>query len=407
LPFAYDPSDNLTSGRGFSFGYNANNQITNSGFGYDVNGNATLFNNVGHVYDYENRVLQAGFIQADYRPDGKRAWKQPGDRSTRTYYVYDGGRVILEFNPANGFYQAYAYGANGLACSERQDGHLVYAFDPAGNLVHRLRDGTVLSNSWFDSYGGLLYDDSATGVRPYPSPDSVGYQGQWGAYTDVENRALHLRGDYYSAAYARWLTRQSAGVNEYSAGVNPVHSWVDPLQDLLSLVGVFDPTGAVDVVNAVGYALRGKWGSAAVTALGIIPYVGDVAKAGKAGHAVAALAKQGARQAARNAAEQTFSRFMSKAGLQVVQETGLLRGGRLGETYFTVNRYRTGRSAMRYLSLPNPPKVRLDFKVLNQPRTYGPRVVEPKYGQLGGGTELWTVDEPVRVRILHIVELVP
>jgi hypothetical protein len=167
-----------------------------------VNGNATLFNNVGHVYDYENRVLQAGVIQADYRPDGKRAWKQPGDRSTRTYYVYDGERVILEFNPANGFYQAYAYGANGLACSERQDGHLVYAFDPAGNLVHRLRDGTVLSNSWFDSYGGLLYDDSATGVRPYPSPDSVGYQGQWGAYTDVESRAyaqyLHLRLDYYS-----------------------------------------------------------------------------------------------------------------------------------------------------------------------------------------------------------------
>jgi YD repeat-containing protein len=302
LPFAYDPSDNLTSTRGFSFGYNANNQITNSGFGYDVNGNATLFNNVGHVYDYENRVLQAGFIQADYRPDGKRAWKQPGDRSTRTYYVYDGGRVILEFNPANGFYQAYAYGANGLACSERQDGHLVYAFDPAGNLVHRLRNGTVLSNSWFDSYGGLLYDDSATDVKPYPSPDSVGYQGQWGAYTDVESRAYaqYLRwvfvdGDYYHPLTGTFLTRRSAGTNEYSAGVNPVDSWADVVQDILDLVGVVDPTGVVDVVNAVGYALRGKWGSAAVTALGIIPYVGDVAKAG---HTAATLTR-GARQASR------------------------------------------------------------------------------------------------------------
>jgi len=302
LPFAYDPSDNLTSGRGFSFGYNANNQITNSGFGYDVNGNATLFNNVGHVYDYENRVLQAGFIQADYRPDGKRAWKQPGDRSTRTYYVYDGERVILEFNPANGFYQAYAYGANGLACSERQDGHMVYAFDPAGNLVHRLRYGTVLSNSWFDSYGGLLYDDSETGVKPYPSPDSVGYRGQWGAYTDVESRAYaqYLRwvfvdGDYYHPLTGTFLTRRSAGTNEYSAGVNPVDSWADVVQDILDLVGVIDPTGVVDVVNAVGYALRGKWGSAAVTALGIIPYVGDVAKAG---HTAATLTR-GARQASR------------------------------------------------------------------------------------------------------------
>jgi hypothetical protein len=80
--------------------------------------------------------------------------------------------------------------------------------------------------------------------------------------------------------------------------VNPVDSWADVVQDILDLVGVVDPTGVVDVVNAVGYALRGKWGSAAVTALGIIPYVGDVAKAGKAGHAVA-LATRGARQVAR------------------------------------------------------------------------------------------------------------
>ena len=98
---------------------------------------------------------------------------------------------------------------------------------------------------------------------------------------------------------------------------------------------------------------------------------------------------------------------MSKAELRAVQETGKLRGGRPGETYFTVNRYRTVRSAMRYLSLPNPPEVRLDFKILNQPRIYGPRVVQPKYGQPGGGTELWIVDEEVMVRIIRIVELEP
>jgi hypothetical protein len=119
------------------------------------------------------------------------------------------------------------------------------------------------------------------------------------------------------------------------------------------------------------------------------------------------IGRQGARQAARGAADQTFSRFMSKAELRAVQETGKLRGGRPGETYFTANRYRTVRSAMRYLSLPNPPEVRLDFKILNQPRIYGPRVAEPKYGQPGGGTELWTDDEAVLVRIIRIVELEP
>jgi hypothetical protein len=134
--------------------------------------------------------------------------------------------------------------------------------------------------------------------------------------------------------------------------------------------------------------------------VGILNAADDLAGGG------AALTR-GARQAARGAADQTFSRFMSKAELQIVQETGKLRGGRPGETYFTVNRYRTVRSAMRYLSLPNPPEVRLDFKILNQPRIYGPRVAEPKYGQPGGGTELWTVNQEVLVRIIRIVELEP
>jgi hypothetical protein len=68
---------------------------------------------------------------------------------------------------------------------------------------------------------------------------------------------------------------------------------------------------------------------------------------------------------------------------------------------------------MRYLSHPNPPEVRLDFKILNmkQLRIYGPRVAEPKYGQPGGGTELWVdvkdSDEAVLVRIIRIVELEP
>jgi hypothetical protein len=159
-------------------------------------------------------------------------------------------------------------------------------------------------------------------------------------------------------------------------------------------------------LNALGrlLAVGSEWGSYAAP-------IGGAAGRGLAREVAEevseTIGKQLARQAARGAADQTFSRFMSKAELQIVQETGKLRGGRRGETYFTVNRYRTVRSAMRYLSLPNPPEVRLDFKILNQPRIYGPRVAEPKYGQPGGGTELWTVNQEVLVRIIRIVELEP
>jgi hypothetical protein len=156
-------------------------------------------------------------------------------------------------------------------------------------------------------------------------------------------------------------------------------------------------------------AVGSEWGGYAT----LVPTGGArTAARAAADEASEQLGKQLARQTARGAADQTFSRLMSKAELRAVLETGKLRGGRLGETYFTVNRYRTVRSAMRCLSLPNPPEVRLDFKILNkQLRIYGPRVAEPKYGQPGGGTELWVdvkdPDEAVLVRIIRIVELEP
>lgn len=128
-----------------------------------------------------------------------------------------------------------------------------------------------------------MYDDSVGSGGNFPSRDSVAYRGQWGAYTDIENLeklSLHLRGDYYSAQWGRWLTRQSAGVNDYSAGTDPVDSWIDPLQDLLSLVGIFDPSGLVDLVNAGVYALRGRWAEAGLSMVAIVPVVGDVAKVG-------------------------------------------------------------------------------------------------------------------------------
>lgn len=56
-----------------------------------------------------------------------------------------------------------------------------------------------------------------------------------------------------------------------------------------------DPTGLVDLVNAAGYALRGRWAEAAVSSVAIVPYVGDVTKVGT----VAKLAGAGARLAGR------------------------------------------------------------------------------------------------------------
>lgn len=49
----------------------------------------------------------------------------------------------------------------------------------------------------------------------------------------------------------------------------------------LDVVGIFDPTGIADGANAALSASKGNWGDAIISGLGVIPYVGDLAKVGK------------------------------------------------------------------------------------------------------------------------------
>jgi len=51
----------------------------------------------------------------------------------------------------------------------------------------------------------------------------------------------------------------------------------------LDIVGIVDPTGVADGLNAGLQAQNGEWGGALISAVGLVPYVGDLAKVGKAG----------------------------------------------------------------------------------------------------------------------------
>jgi hypothetical protein len=57
--------------------------------------------------------------------------------------------------------------------------------------------------------------------------------------------------------------------------------WIDNFQITLDIAGTFDPTGIVDGVNAIIYASRGQWVNAGISALAIVPYIGDLGKLGK------------------------------------------------------------------------------------------------------------------------------
>ncbi|GHT79675.1 hypothetical protein AGMMS50262_23650 [Bacteroidia bacterium] len=85
-------------------------------------------------------------------------------------------------------------------------------------------------------------------------------------------------------------------------------------------------------------------------------------------------------------------RYMTEGELKAIQETGMLRGGRAGETYFTKDLYKSAASA---------PTLRVEFQILNNPNLLlnGTKVA-PKFGMMGKGAEFMTLD-PVKVRLIN------
>lgn len=64
----------------------------------------------------------------------------------------------------------------------------------------------------------------------------------------------------------------------------------------------------------------------------------------------------------------TGFRYMTEGELKAIQETGMLRGGNPGKTYFTKDLYKSGINAQQRLSLPTTPTMRVEFEILNNPR---------------------------------------
>ncbi|GJM65022.1 RHS repeat-associated core domain-containing protein [Persicobacter diffluens] len=64
-------------------------------------------------------------------------------------------------------------------------------------------------------------------------------------------------------------------------GGNYVFEGEDLLVAALDIVGTVDPTPTADVLSASIEAKNGNYGSAALSGLGVIPYIGNVGKLGK------------------------------------------------------------------------------------------------------------------------------
>jgi RHS repeat-associated protein len=69
----------------------------------------------------------------------------------------------------------------------------------------------------YDGYGAKLGDTDAFTGNPEPTRDAMGFQGQFGAYTDTETGLVLMGHRYYDAGTGRFLIRDPLG---YNGGIN-------------------------------------------------------------------------------------------------------------------------------------------------------------------------------------------
>ena len=98
---------------------------------------------------------------------------------------------------------------------------------PGGNTSYY-----ALDTAMFDGYGAKLGDTDAFTGGSEPTRDAMGFQGQFGAYTDNETGLVLMGHRYYDAGTGRFLTRDplgyGGGINLYGfTGNNPVNE-MDP-----------------------------------------------------------------------------------------------------------------------------------------------------------------------------------
>ncbi len=176
---------------------------------------------------------------ATYAPDDRRASKTAGGQTT--YYVYDedgSPSPLIEEQMNSGspsVSMGWGMGADGLRArySPTTSGpNYMFEYDPQGSLVQRQTGSntsySALDTAMYDAYGSKLNDVDVFTGGAEPVRDAVGFQGQFGAYTDNETGLVLMGHRYYSPGTGRFLTRDpkgyGGGINLYGfTGNNPVN----------------------------------------------------------------------------------------------------------------------------------------------------------------------------------------
>jgi RHS repeat-associated protein len=256
VSYTYDPVGNRTQKvstlPGYPGGlsnYNANDQLATDT--YDANGNTTVSNGLGYVYDFENHLVQANGITYVYDGDGNRFSKTVG--GVTTTYVVDtfsptGYAQVVTEKVSGTSPQSYVYGLERIArfrqFYDTTANHWVYenvyyAYDGHGS-VRALTDatGTVTDTYDYDAFGNLIHSSFAGTA---PTPNNYLFAGE---QFDPD---LHL---YYNRArYLNTSTGRFWSMDIYEGDAESPLSLHKYLYASADPADRFDPTGHEDLTS--------------------------------------------------------------------------------------------------------------------------------------------------------------
>jgi RHS repeat-associated protein len=235
--YTYDPTGNMTSktiaGTTTNYTVNAANELTNSGYSYDANGNLTASPSfTGFTYNPKNQTTQINPTSGGTTLNITYAGQGQADRVTAnstgdSASFIDDQLGIAEVNSsAQGIATWFTRDPSGRILGERCNGNYYYLFDGLGSVIAATNaTGTVIRTFKYDPYGNTT---NTTGTLFEP----IRYAGY---YLDYQTNLYKAGQRYYDPTTSRWTQQDSInnaldthGWNQYDyAGDDPVNS-VDP-----------------------------------------------------------------------------------------------------------------------------------------------------------------------------------
>jgi RHS repeat-associated protein len=229
LTFGYNPAGQIATQTGSNDGYASNtaynvnraytsnglNQYTASGsasLSYDANGNLSSDGTTSYVYDDENRLVSASgghSATLAYDPLG-RLWQVSSSATGTTRFLYDGDRLVMEYDGSGHLLRSYAHGPGAdepLVWYEGSAGwaRRYYHSDHQGSVIALADDGgnPVVGNA-YDEYG-------------IPNSGNQGRFGYTGQAWIPELGMWYYKARMYSPTLGRFMQTDPIG---YGGGMN-------------------------------------------------------------------------------------------------------------------------------------------------------------------------------------------